>query len=114
MRIDGAALPSSPVAGAAQAPKPSLPATRGSPPSVPSGEGPSTFARLLRGLGAEVERGDSLARTAEGAARRSVPLAPVDLIALEASVYRYSEAVDLAARLVDRSTSAVKAVLQGQ
>ncbi len=122
MRIDAdardvrdarARLPSSPVFGAVSARKPSLVAPGGSPPGAPTAEGPSAFARLLHGLGAEVERGESLARATEGAARRSVELAPVDLIALEASVYRYSEAVDLAARLVDRSTGAVKAVLQG-
>lgn len=114
MRIDGAGLPSSPGVGAAHTRKPGPPAVRASPPGAPAVEGPSAFARLLHGLGAEVERGESLTRAAEGAARRNVELAPIDLIALQAGVYRYSEAVDLAARLVDRSTSAVKAVLQGQ
>jgi hypothetical protein len=41
-------------------------------------------------------------------------MAPGDLIALQAGVYRYGEAVDLASRLVDRATSSVKTVLQGQ
>jgi hypothetical protein len=41
-------------------------------------------------------------------------IAPADLIALQAGVYRYSETVDLASRLIDRATSSVKTVLQGQ
>lgn len=36
-----------------------------------------------------------------------------ELIALQAGIYRYTEAVDLAAKLVDRSTSAVRTTLQG-
>lgn len=41
-------------------------------------------------------------------------LGPAELLALQAGVYRYSEAVDLSAKLVDRATSGVKTVLQGQ
>ena len=41
-------------------------------------------------------------------------LASGDLLALQAGVYRYSEAVDLSAKLVDRATSGVKTVIQGQ
>jgi hypothetical protein len=41
-------------------------------------------------------------------------LGPGELLALQAGVYRYSEAVDLSAKLVDRATSGVKTVLQGQ
>jgi hypothetical protein len=37
-----------------------------------------------------------------------------ELLALQAGVYRYSEAVDLSAKLIDRATSGVKTVLQGQ
>jgi hypothetical protein len=35
------------------------------------------------------------------------------LIALQAGAYRYSEVIDVASRLVDRATGAVKTVLQG-
>jgi hypothetical protein len=41
-------------------------------------------------------------------------MGPGELIALQAGVYRYGEAVDLASRLVDRATTSVKTVLQGQ
>ena len=46
-----------------------------------------------------------------------VPSRPINspaLIALQAGVYRYSEAVDLASRLVENATSALKTVIQGQ
>ena len=75
---------------------------------------PSPFAVLLQSLGREVHQGESLVRSALGAARSGRALDAGDLIALQAGVYRYGEAVDLASRLIDRATSAVKTVLQGQ
>jgi hypothetical protein len=36
------------------------------------------------------------------------------LISLQAATYRYAEAVDLAAKLVEKTSSAVKTVVQGQ
>jgi hypothetical protein len=38
---------------------------------------------------------------------------PATLIALQAGIYRYSEAVDLVGKLVDRAGNAVRSVLQG-
>lgn len=75
-------------------------------------EGPSPFARVLRGLGREVDRGEKVVRRAIDGGGKD--LGPGDLLALQAGVYRYSEAVDLSAKLVDRATSGVKTVLQGQ
>jgi hypothetical protein len=84
---------------------------------------------VLQGIGREVQHGESLVRSALGAARSGVAasrgggggggansesMGPGELIALQAGVYRYGEAVDLASRLVDRATSSVKTVLQGQ
>ena len=48
------------------------------------------------------------------ASRSGRDLGAGELLALQAGVYRYSEAVDLAAKLVDRASSGVKTVLQGQ
>jgi hypothetical protein len=73
---------------------------------------PSAFARILHGLGREVDRGETMMRKAIGSG--SMDLGPAELLALQAGVYRYSEAVDLTAKLVDRATSGVKTVLQGQ
>jgi hypothetical protein len=117
VRTDAVALPGG-------GPRSHLPGPRPAP-TVPLGNPgpePSPFAAVLRGLAAEVDRGDPLTREAMGAAHRpgapATPaslagLATADLIALQAGVYRYSEAVELTSRLVDRATGAVKTVLQG-
>jgi hypothetical protein len=75
----------------------------------PSGE-PSPFAKLLHGLGNQIEGGENMMRTAVASARDRSPL---ELIMLQANVYRYSETIDLASRLVDHATSSVKTVIQG-
>ena len=80
------------------------------PPEAP--EALSPFARVLRGLGNEVDRGERLVRRATGAGGQD--LGPAELLALQAGVYRYSEAVDLSAKLIDRATNGVKTILQGQ
>jgi hypothetical protein len=78
----------------------------------PEGDGPSPFARILHGLSNEVDRGEKVTRRAiEGGGK---DLGPSELLALQAGVYRYSEAVDLSSKLVDRASSGVKTVLQGQ
>ncbi len=66
-------------------------------------------------IGREVDRGETLVKRAVGGATAGgKDLGNVELLALQAGVYRYSEAVDLAAKLVDRAASGVKTVLQGQ
>lgn len=70
------------------------------------------FSRLMTSIGHEMDRGESLTRAAIAGGGRD--FGPSELIALQAGVYRYSEAVDLAAKLVDRATSGVKTVIQGQ
>ncbi len=74
-------------------------------------EGPSAFARILKGLGNEVERGERLVGAAMHGGR---DLGAQELLALQAGVYRYSEAVDLSAKLVDRAATGVKTIIQGQ
>jgi hypothetical protein len=86
------------------------------PPKPTGGPGePSPFARILRGLGREVDRGETMMRRAIGGGGGAAgELGPTELLALQAGVYRYSEAVDLSAKLVDRATNGVKTVIQGQ
>lgn len=73
-----------------------------------SASGPS-FASALEGIGGAVDRGEALiARAAHG---RLGGLDAAQLIALQAGIYRYSEAVDLVAKLVDRASTAVKTVV---
>lgn len=85
--------------------------TRETVPPSPE-EGPSPFARILRSLGREVDHGEKVVRRAIDGGGKD--LGPGELLALQAGVYRYSEAVDLSAKLIDRATSGVKTVLQGQ
>ena len=77
-------------------------------------EAPSAFGRILRGLGREIDRGEALVGRAIHAVGAGGELGPSQLLALQAGVYRYSEAVDLSAKLVDRATNGVKTVIQGQ
>lgn len=77
-------------------------------------DGPSPFAQVLRGLGREMDRGEALVKGAVRGAGQGQELGNGQLLALQAGVYRYSEAVDLSAKLVDRATNGVKTVLQGQ
>jgi hypothetical protein len=82
------------------------------PQARASDEGPSAFSRVLNGLATNIERGEGVAeRAAKGG---QVSSDPASLIALQADMYRYVEAVDLASKLVDRATGAVKTVLQSQ
>lgn len=82
----------------------------GSPVVAAEPSRPSAFARALSGLGEDLDQGEALlASVASGVSGR---LGPAELIALQAGIYRYTEAVDLAAKLVDRAASAVRTTLQ--
>jgi hypothetical protein len=65
---------------------------------------------VLEGLGGSIDEGE---RIVAAAARGYAGVDSAELIALQAGIYRYSEAIDLTAKLVDRATSAVRTVLQG-
>ncbi len=82
------------------------------PPSVGAGpqvEGGASFIDALRGVGGAVDRGEALiARAVRGDLGG---LDSAQLIALQAGIYRYSEAVDLVAKLVDRATNAIRTVV---
>ncbi len=69
------------------------------------------FQEALSALGSEIDRGEKLVkRSLSGAAMSG--LGAGDLIALQAGIYRYSESVDLAGKLVDRAGNAVRTTLQ--
>ena len=93
-------------------PEPEASAPAAGQPSHP--EGPSAFGKLLRGLGHELDRGEAIAERAIHGGASSGGMSPEALIALQAGIYRYSEAVDLVTKLVDRATQAVKTTLQNQ
>jgi len=66
----------------------------------------------MKRLGTEVDRGERVVHHALG----GNPFAndAQGMIALQAGVYRYVEAVDLVSKLVDRATGAVRTTLQSQ
>lgn len=85
-----------------------------SPAPVAHGDTPSAFAKLLSSLGKEIQQGEQSVKGAIAASKAGRDLGPAELLALQAGVYRYGEAVDLAAKLVDRASTGVKTVIQGQ
>lgn len=90
----------------------SVPAPFDGPPSAPApgADEPTAFERLARGLAAAVDHGDALVDgTVSGRYER---MDAARLIALQAGIYRYGEAVDLCAKLVDRAASATRTVLE--
>jgi len=85
------------------------PPARLSEPAPAAPEPESAFSRALTGLGREIDAGE--ARVAAASQLRSYDTQT--LIALQAGIYRYTEVVDLASKIVDRATNAVRTVLQG-
>lgn len=105
-----------PVAG----PNESLPSRAPAPgptqvakPPARTADGPSPFARLVRGLGREVTQGEALVRGAVASSNAGAMDAG-QLLALQTGVYRYSEVVNLAARLVNHATGGLRTIMQGQ
>jgi hypothetical protein len=71
-----------------------------------------SFHHVFQRLATEVDRGERVVNTA----LRGNPEDddPRGMIALQAGVYRYVEAIDLCTKLVDRATGAVRTTLQNQ
>jgi hypothetical protein len=67
------------------------------------------FSKALRGLGHQIDVGEAQVASASQLHNYDTGT----LIALQAGIYRYTEAVDLASKIVDRATNAVRTVLQG-
>ncbi len=67
------------------------------------------FSKAMRGLAREIDVGEK--QVASASQLHSYDTA--SLIALQTGIYRYTEAVDLASKIVDRATNAVRTVLQG-
>lgn len=78
-------------------------------PARPAG---ASFGEVLARLGRRIDANEEAVNRAASGRRASMDAG--DMLALQAQVYRYVEAVDLASKLVDRATSAVKTTLQGQ
>ena len=72
---------------------------------------PSVFEATLRNLASRVDAGESLVRRAVHGGGAG-GLEPGQWLALQAGIYRYVEALDLAGKLIDRAGNAVRTVLQ--
>ncbi|HEY2405541.1 MAG TPA: hypothetical protein VGI10_06050 [Polyangiaceae bacterium] len=81
----------------------------GAPPASASAAPSSTFAHAVTGLTRAVDRGEALIANAGHLGNYDA----ATLIALQAGIYRYSEAVELVAKIVDHASSAARTVLQG-
>jgi len=71
---------------------------------------PAHFQRLFARLAHEVDRGETLVASSVRAGYEQRDAA--QLIALQAGIYRYSEAVDLTVKLVDRTAATAKTILE--
>jgi hypothetical protein len=94
---------------------PKAPANVGAPvpAAQPAPREKSAFAKVLSGIGNELDRGERVMNRIRGGGGGS-SLDGQELIALQVEVYRYNEVVDLTAKLVDRGTQGLKTVIQGQ
>ena len=90
--------------------EPDAPGESAQPVAVPQPSASGrAFAQALHGIGGAIDRGEALISRATTGGMAGLDSA--QLIALQAGIYRYSEAVDLVAKLVDRTSSAVKTVV---
>lgn len=89
-------------------PQPELPSA--APREAERPKSPGEFARVLNGLGKAIDRGERIMAGASSGAYATQDAGA--LIALQAGIYRYSEAIDLTSKLIDRATNAARTVLQ--
>lgn len=101
-------------------PSPISPLRAHMPPAPSSGSpradeaGHSTFRESLRDVAARLSSGDAAMLSTIAAGARAPALDSSQLLVLQAQVYQYTQELDLAGRLVDRMTQAVKTTLQSQ
>lgn len=81
---------------------------------VTEGPSKSDFSSVFQSLTTEMDRGEAAMHAITRGGVAGASLSTTDLLTLQAQVYRYSEAIDMAAKLVDRASNGVKTVLTGQ
>lgn len=88
------------------------------PEGAPAGRGDATrgprFAEVLRQAASDIARGERMVNGVIHAARRGKTFTNEELLAVQAGVYRYTQELELASKLVDKVTGAVKQTLQSQ
>ena len=80
----------------------------------PVSEAPSPALDALGDAVRSIARGERFVDGAMRRAARGKELEPGQLIAIQAGVYRYTQELELASKLVDKATGAVKQTLQSQ
>ncbi len=85
-----------------------------SPEAAETDEAPSPALEAIGDAVRSIGRGERFVDGAIARARRGKDLEPGQLLALQAGVYRYTQELELAAKLVDKATGAVKQTLQSQ
>jgi len=78
-----------------------------------AGSGPAA-REVLIGAARRLERGQRMVDSVIRAARRGRVFSQEELIAIQAGVYRHSQELELAGKLVDKATGAVRQTLQSQ
>lgn len=114
--MEAITAPSFPSASASSSPldSASTSPSRSSQSADHSSEAPeSSFREVLERLGEHVDAGEKMVQ------RMTSPTmvggdGATQLLALQAGIYRYSEVVDLSAKLVDRASNSIKTTLQSQ
>jgi len=89
------------------------------PPVLPSGLGPGavdgrSFRSVLVEAAARIDTHERAVDAALARARRGAGLSPPELIAVQAGVYRYAHELELATKLVDKASGAVRQTLESQ
>lgn len=91
----------------------SLPSGTVATPTAPAAAEPSGFAKVLRGLGDQVEQGEKFMHDAKHSIERG-NLSAAQLLAIQEGVYRYGVAVDLTSKVVAEATNGLKTIVQAQ
>ena len=73
-----------------------------------------SFREVLSKTAKSIAKGERVIDRAIAQARRGRAMEPGELIALQAGVYRYTQEVELASKMVEKTTGAVKQTLQSQ
>jgi len=93
-------------------PVPPFPAA--SPVEPPDGPPVLDFRSALRAGAESIGRGEAALDAAVARLGRGGTMAPEELIALQATAYRHATEVELASKLVDKLTGAVRTILTSQ
>ena len=79
-----------------------------------AGAADSALGEAMRDAARGIDRGQRMVDSVIRAARSGRVFSQEELIAIQAGVYRYTQELELASKLVDKATGAVRQTLQSQ